>query len=63
MIDTYLYELEKAKEKYSSAKLREIKLDIENGKTVYKVKLQDNNKKIKLVLNADDGAIISEKTK
>lgn len=53
----------KAKEKYSSAKLREIKLDIENGKTVYKVKLQDNNKKIKLVLNADDGTIISEKTK
>ena len=51
----------KAKEKYSSAKLREIKLDIENGKTVYKVKLQDNNKKIKLVLNADDGTIISEK--
>ena len=53
----------KAKEKYSSAKLREIKLDIENGKIVYKVKLQDNNKKIKLVLNADDGTIISEKTK
>lgn len=53
----------KAKEKYSSAKLREIKLDIENGKTVYKVKLQDNNKKIKLVLNADDGTILSEKTK
>ena len=53
----------KAKEKYSSAKLREIKLDIENGKTVYKVKLQDNNKKIKLVLNADDCTIISEKTK
>lgn len=53
----------KAKEKYSSAQLREIELEKENGKLVYKVKMYDNNKKIKLILDANDGSVVSDKTK
>lgn len=53
----------KAKEKYSTAQLREIELEKENGKLVYKVKMYDNNKKIKLIIDANNGSIISDKTK
>lgn len=54
----------KAKEKYPNAKLYEVELDLaDNDKLVYKIKLVENNKKIKLKLDADNGKILSEKTR
>ena len=36
---------------------------MEDGKAVYEIKLTDNNKRIKLVISADDGSIVSESTR
>lgn len=53
----------KAKEKYAKAKVHEVSFDKENNKEVYEVKLINGNKKVKLVLDANSGEILSEKTK
>ena len=54
----------KAQEKYPNAKLYEVELDLnDNDQLVYKIKLVENNKKIKLKLDADNGKILSEKTR
>lgn len=54
--------IKKAQEKYSSAKIFQVELEMEDGKAVYEIKLTDNNKRIKLVISADDGSIVSEST-
>lgn len=54
----------KAQEKYPNAKLYEVELDLnDNDQLIYKIKLVENNKKIKLKLDADNGKLISEKTR
>lgn len=55
--------LKKVQEKYSSAKIFQVELEMEDGKAVYEIKLTDNNKRIKLVISADDGSIVSESTR
>ncbi|KRL84527.1 PepSY domain-containing protein [Ligilactobacillus apodemi] len=55
--------IKKAQEKYSSAKIFQVELEMEDGKAVYEIKLTDNNKRIKLVISADDGSIVSESTR
>lgn len=53
----------KAKEQHNTAQLREIELEMENGRLVYKVKMSENNHTHKLVIDANNGSLISDKTK
>lgn len=48
------------KSKYPNASIEKVELDVEDGKLVYSVSLQEGNQEIELELDANAGAVLEE---